>query len=275
MRCRDQPNCQYRRGACRRPNPWVEHLAFHGGKGHTRTQLRTMYRQNRPTAATSCRRARNRGGDNAPNAATLVAEPCGNIRIPANQVRDPINMRVLRRRVLREMSKNHAQRIPVNFNAANLTVAQVTHLARIIDKVYWRGTLLRAINAKLPAGRRLIFAVRAEPLATNWSGITHSHFIRNATRDLINVTIIVNQTKFGAQWHGARRSSGILAMNKLDALSLTIQHELMHALKSAICGNFPEGQAGHGISWRRLWHNYHGGSATLYQYVDNPNDNVV
>ena len=263
-RCLQPPKCQYNQNKCVKPNAWIEHLVFWGGRGLTRTQMSEKYRTEPASARAVCRRVRNRGRDRKLDA-EVVAKDLSAYLEDANHPN--INMAVLRRRVVREMSKrSNRHRLATNFDASRLDKKHLIKLADIIDSVFWNGTLMDALNKRISHGV-LEFKVEHDESA-RWEGITDT-WHNEDDNSLQLCEIIINTAKFSGQ-STTRRSSGILAANKLDALSITMQHELMHALANASNPNVVDAQGldGHGLMWRQAWHNFHGGSLHTYKYTD-------
>ena len=274
-RCRAAPNCQYnkKKRRCKPPNAWIEHLVANAGKGMTKAQLSASYRRVRNNRGLACRRARNRGSDHSIDAQKIIDNPYYLDEV-ANRVVDPINMQVMQNKVVQLAVKRHRHRLTRYFPARSLTAAKLQRLAKIIDKVYWNGTLLRAINKKLPRNRPLSFSVIDDPAATT-AGLTH-RAIRSRTDHRLNTLSISVNLKYFGRVRSARRAAGIITHNKLDALAVTVGHELMHALHNAAYGVWPSADYGrgssngHGYYWRMLWHNFHGGSMNSFTFTDRP-----
>lgn len=268
----------YKQNRCAKPNPWIEHLVLWGGRGLSRRQLQQKYRTERKSVDTVCRRVRNRSRDWKLDAEAVAANMSAFLDNENNRLSEEplasINMAVLRRKVVTEMSKrSNRHRLDKDFDESTLEKEHLIRLAKIIDDVYWNGTLIRAINKRISDGN-LDFVV-ADQEDVDWEGTTEIDHNNDIDMTVRNATIVINSAKFTGRM--TRRSSGILAANKLDALSITVQHELMHALASASHGRLviQQGQEGHGLAWRRAWRNFHGGSLNEYYYTDQPTYYVV
>ena len=262
------PLCQYKRRKCGKPNRWIEHMVHYGGLGLTRAEISDRYHRKIPSDKLSCRRARNRATDWRVNAALVAPSVWDYLEIPGNRLSGNINMKVLRRKVVKDMTKrNNTQRLSVNFGPGALTAARVKRLVKIIDKHFWKGTLVRTINRRMVGTATLKFEVVDRPEEA-WEAI--NEFKMSDDNKLRMSTIKVNRAHFLVS--GSRRSSGIQALNKLDALSIALQHELMHVLvnSGSYAKSSEQGQGGHGLVWRRAWHNFHGGSLHTYTYDDYP-----
>jgi hypothetical protein len=267
------PTCKQRKDRCIKPNPWIEHLVAWGGKGLTRQQLKQKYTAKRPAQILTCRRVRNRGRDWHLDADVVASTGAYEfLSNPSNRLQphESVNMRAKRQLVVKEMTKrSNPDRMRTDFDYKDITLKRLKKLVEIIDKVYWNGTLMKAIEKRIEIGS-MIYRVVDKP-HKNWSGLATVWSRQDNKPGVGAAKLSVNVDKYKGPVH-KRRSSGLDATSKLDDLSITVQHELMHMLVyvSDYLRRPDEGNDGHGITWRRAWHNFHGGSDTIYTYDDNP-----
>jgi len=271
-KCVKMPNCQQKKNRCGKPNAWVEHLIAYGGKGLTRRQLSEKYRRGSKSVIQACRRVRNRGRDWHLDAEVVMTQTVAQyLEDPTNRLQVAnINMNGLRKKVVREMSKrSNPLRLTDNFAGSSLTPERLAKLAEIIDSVYWNGTLMNALNKRIRDPRGVVFTVINDP-SSNPTGITHIRMTNLFGEKPATTNLEFNRASF--ENIDLRCSSGLKARTKLESLSITMQHELMHALTMSTdyFEVYRQGYGGHGTIWRRAWHNFHGGSLTKYTYDDNP-----
>ena len=261
--CRNIPLCKRKAGMCTKPNPWIEFLVDNGGKGFTRRQLSRSYRAHKPMPQIACRLVRNRGEDHKRNATDMfAANACTVINNAVNRAATNMkpNMLVLRRKAVALASKH----ISVNFAGADLTDYIVEVLIDIVDKIYWNHTLMETLET-LP---NVTFESRVVNLPlVDWEG--------RLNQNLLHFELEINQHQYTnghGGWTGVRETSGLMCQSKLDCLLLTIHHELIHMVTRSQCLPLvtSQGQGGHGLTWRRLWHSYQGGSINRFTFTDVP-----
>lgn len=262
----NEEKCTRTSTKCIRPNKWINFLIRNGGTGKTRTQLRNRYRalHNIPNECAPSNKLGRNVWRSFQGFLTRDAPVCD--RLNALPVADDpyLNYSAYRRSVFNAM-QNGRFKLEPNFSVADFKISHLYKCYRLIDRFFLRNSL-----AKYFANTGFVLTFKIVELSPDNTLVHSQMWFRRI--DANSGEIVLNKTKFAQSISRGREIDGVIVYNRLNALIVTMCHELSHAITESSCWSRVEneGHGGHGPTFLRTNHALFGLSSTIFTYDDNP-----
>lgn len=261
---------------CRKVNTWVEWLALEGGQGKTRAELSNEYknRTNTYNYRYFCKAAKARG-----RAHELDIQKIGNpVDYYVNQDEiKPLRLYRARRRAILKYLRKRPRNFKNNFSAGIFTPQKLETVVKAVDKFYFNGTLLDDMEEQMRKTRNkwnlracptIRYIVVDEPDSVDSMWVIWYHHTGDVNKETTCVEIFLNKHVWRTQ--DIYQIDNIPAQTRLEALVITTEHELAHAIVAVYKKQGAGDSGGHGEIFRLLNNRLFGHSTLAYEYSSDP-----